>query len=97
MIKAESEVNGKLLKHISALEKTLKEICGPDSKITSSVEAIEMNSTTGVAEKHFVNVEVNGKTAKIDVESLHIQCTDQLLQHLLSSVSQKISHCLLPI
>lgn len=99
MIKSENYIEDKLLKRISALEKTIKEICGPESKITSSVDSVDdkTNITTDKNVKHYVNIEVNEKIAKIDVETLQIQCTDQLLHHLLSSVSQKISQCLLPI
>uniref|UniRef100_A0A915EN74 Cleavage and polyadenylation specificity factor subunit 3 n=1 Tax=Ditylenchus dipsaci TaxID=166011 RepID=A0A915EN74_9BILA len=42
-------------------------------------------------------LEVDGKTAKIDVETMHITCTDQLLQHLLLSISQKMLSTMLPI
>lgn len=96
-MKAENENEEKILKRTAALEKTIKEICGSESNVTSSVEASGSNSTSDTVEKHYVHVEVNEKIAKIDVESLQIHCTDQLLQHLLLSVTQKISHCLLPI
>lgn len=65
------------------LEKSLLEICGEDAKIKTVGEIIE--------------VEVDGKTATIDLNSLHTTCSDQLLHHLISSVCQKMMHTVTPV
>lgn len=65
------------------MEKTIKEICGSESQIN--------------AQDGLISVAVDKKTAEIDVNSLNIKCNDQLLQHLLLSVTQKISNDMMPI
>jgi len=44
-----------------------------------------------------VLIEVDGKSARVDMTSLNVHCSDQLLYHLLVSVCQKTVHSLTPI
>lgn len=88
-----SDRDDNLRQRIEALRKTLKTICGESATVEQCVEV----GADGKTERPVLNVEVNDKTARIDVESLSIQCNDQLLQHLLSSITQKMSHALLPL
>ncbi len=63
--------------------KTLAELCGDQAVIRMTTNAIELS--------------VDGKEAKIDLDTMHISCTDQLLHHLISSVCQKMMNSLLPV
>lgn len=82
--------------HISAVEKwnikpneaeclmkTLIKLCGEQAIIRVTASAIELT--------------VDGKEAKIELDTMHISCTDQLLHHLISSVCQKMMNSLLPV
>lgn len=68
---------------MECLMKTLAELCGDQAIIRMTANAIEL--------------EVDGKEAKIDLDTMHISCTDQLLHHLISSVCQKMMNSLLPV
>uniref|UniRef100_A0A0N5AE44 Cleavage and polyadenylation specificity factor subunit 3 n=1 Tax=Syphacia muris TaxID=451379 RepID=A0A0N5AE44_9BILA len=68
---------------VLCLKKALSEICGETGVIRINGDVIEL--------------EVDGKTACIEVANLRITCTDQLLHHLVSSVCQKMMHTLSPI
>ncbi|KAH7703994.1 hypothetical protein AAVH_28828 [Aphelenchoides avenae] len=69
-----------LSKRITALHKVLRDINGKEAQVA-------VNGTV-------ISVEVDGKTATVDSDSLHIACDDQLLQHLISSVCHKIASTL---
>ncbi|VDK87823.1 unnamed protein product [Onchocerca ochengi] len=68
---------------IECLMKTLSELCGDEAIIRNTGNTIELK--------------VDGKEAKIDLDTMHITCTDQLLHHLISSVCQKMMNSLLPV
>ncbi|VDK44339.1 unnamed protein product [Gongylonema pulchrum] len=68
---------------VECLKKSLSEICGDRAQIRVVDNSIEL--------------EVDGKNAKIDLDTMHITCTDQLLHHLISSVCQKMMNTLLPV
>ncbi|VDK42048.1 unnamed protein product [Anisakis simplex] len=68
---------------MGSIRKTLFEVCGDEAVV------------------HIVNgsiqIEVDGKQASIDIETMAITCSDQLLYHLLSSITQKIIYALTPV
>ncbi|KAI1717764.1 pre-mRNA 3'-end-processing endonuclease polyadenylation factor c-term domain-containing protein [Ditylenchus destructor] len=65
------------------LEGTLRELCGKSANISTKDGA--------------VTVEIDGKTGTIDVNTMHVTCTDQLLQHLLLSISQRMLNTVMPV
>lgn len=71
----------RLAKTEEALVSTLRELCGPDVVTKNDGDIV---------------VNVDSKTARINPQSLNVSCTDPLLQHLFSSVSNKIAHSTLP-
>jgi hypothetical protein len=90
----------------------LRELCGEGSRI-ELVQKMEMEEDTaagaspagaGTAREGatgggaVIEVEVDGKSAQVDPRTLQIaNCSDQLLHHLLTSITQKMAHTVLPI
>uniref|UniRef100_A0A915MML1 Pre-mRNA 3'-end-processing endonuclease polyadenylation factor C-term domain-containing protein n=1 Tax=Meloidogyne javanica TaxID=6303 RepID=A0A915MML1_MELJA len=84
----------------------LHELCGPKSKveltttILSQKESAEgtSNETQQNNLNSIIELQVDGKSAQIDPKTLQIaNCSDQLLHHLLTSITQKMAHTVLPI
>jgi hypothetical protein len=80
---------------------TLRELCGERSRV-EIVPKMETGDEEEMGTKNaaatVIKVEVDGKSAQIDPKTLQIaNCSDQLLHHLLSSITQKMAHTLLPI
>uniref|UniRef100_A0A914CAF8 Cleavage and polyadenylation specificity factor subunit 3 n=1 Tax=Acrobeloides nanus TaxID=290746 RepID=A0A914CAF8_9BILA len=68
---------------IKAMQGALHDICGQNARVKF--------------EEGIITAEVDGKTAKIDVNTMNISCTDPNLQHLVTSVCQKLNATLTPI
>jgi hypothetical protein len=79
---------------------SLHDLCGEKSsvKIVKKLDEMEMDSTRAESTGTVIEVEVDGKSAQIDPRTLQIgNCSDQLFNHLLSSITQKVAHSILPI
>jgi len=80
----------------------LRELCGENSRVEIMPKMETGNEKEEMVTKNaaamVIAVEVDGKSAQIDPKTLQIaNCSDQLLHHLLSSITQKMAHTLLPI
>uniref|UniRef100_A0A183V3P7 Acid-sensing ion channel 5 n=1 Tax=Toxocara canis TaxID=6265 RepID=A0A183V3P7_TOXCA len=67
---------------VECIRRTLVEVCGDNASVRVAGRWIEL--------------EVDGKTAHIDVDNMHVTCSDQLLHHLVSSLCQKMMYALTP-
>uniref|UniRef100_A0A914HRZ5 Cleavage and polyadenylation specificity factor n=1 Tax=Globodera rostochiensis TaxID=31243 RepID=A0A914HRZ5_GLORO len=90
----------------AALVGTLRELCGEKSRVEVKEEENQddddsMRQRSDRREgkrRRMIELELDGKRACICPSSLQItDCEDQLLHHLLASVTQKIAHGILPI
>uniref|UniRef100_A0A1I8B9L3 Cleavage and polyadenylation specificity factor subunit 3 n=1 Tax=Meloidogyne hapla TaxID=6305 RepID=A0A1I8B9L3_MELHA len=80
----------------------IRELCGPKSKVelTISQKELEEGNSTEIQNNlnSIIELQVDGKSAQIDPKTLQIaNCSDQLLHHLLTSITQKMAHTVLPI
>ncbi|KAF7638119.1 hypothetical protein Mgra_00002347 [Meloidogyne graminicola] len=73
----------------------IRELCGPKSKVELSIPQQTQTTSEGTSNEKssIIELEVDGKSAQIDIKTLQIaNCSDMLLHHLLTSITQKIAH-----